>query len=130
VAKAKKNIIFTLESASPAEDSTVKRAEKREDTRSRIAVFYIAGYLAVILVLLAAVTFFKLSSDISKDFLLAIGSPLGFIIGFYFKSTDKEWLLIIFSGLKPGVVHGWNKEQHNRTGQQNTRDNGPTEASP
>lgn len=87
---SKKNIIFTLESASPVEESTIKRAEKREDTRSQIAMFYIGGYLAILALLLLALTFFKLSSDISKDFLLAIGSPLGFIIGYYFKSADKE----------------------------------------
>ena len=77
-------------SASQTEESAIRRAEKREDTRSQIAVFYIGGYLAVLVILLLAVTFFKLDADISKDFLLAIGSPLGFIIGFYFKSNEKE----------------------------------------
>ncbi len=87
---SKKNIILTLESASPIEESTVKRAEKREDTRSQIAVFYIGGYLTILGALLLFVTFFKLATDTAKDFLLAIGGPLGFIIGYYFKSTDKE----------------------------------------
>ncbi len=87
---AKKNIIFTLESASPIEQSTIKRAEKREDTRSRIAMIYIWGYLAILAGLLFLSALTKITTDATKDFLLAIGSPLGFIIGYYFKSTDKE----------------------------------------
>lgn len=79
-----------FESAQQTEQSAIKRAEKREDTRSKIAERYIWGYIGIVILLVIMVTLAHLSGDASKDFLLAIGSPLGFIIGFYFKSTDKE----------------------------------------
>jgi len=68
--------------------SVLRLAEKQEDTRTRIAVFFVAGYLLLILLLIILSTFFALPADNVKDFLLAIGSPLGFIIGFYFKSQQ------------------------------------------
>lgn len=80
----------TLDSFSPVEKSSIKRAEKREDTRSRIATIFIFGYLFVIGVLILLSTFFKLPPENAKDYLLAIGSPLGFIIGYYFKSASSD----------------------------------------
>lgn len=65
--------------------SGVKRAEKQEDTRSKIAISFVMGYGFIIVVLIGLCAWGKLDSNTVKDFLLAIGSPLGFIIGFYFK---------------------------------------------
>lgn len=72
------------------DQSVIKRAEKRESTRSMIALTFIIGWLVIIAGLIVFTTFFKLQSDAAKDYLLAIGSPLGFITAFYFKSHDKE----------------------------------------
>jgi len=61
-----------------------------ENTRKVIAISFVTGYLIIIGVLILLTTFSNLKSDTAKDYLLAIGSPLGFIIGFYFKAQDKE----------------------------------------
>lgn len=74
-----------LDEVDAATLSGVKRAEKQEDTRSVIAIGFVIGYALVVVVLIALSAFKLIGSDIVKDFLLAIGSPLGFIIGFYFK---------------------------------------------
>ncbi|PWU23392.1 hypothetical protein C5B42_03095 [Candidatus Cerribacteria bacterium 'Amazon FNV 2010 28 9'] len=78
----------TLDDVSLSEQSGIKTAEKREDTRSRIAIYFILGYFVIIIFLLVATAITKISTDVAKDYLLAIGSPLGFIVGFYFKSKD------------------------------------------
>jgi len=79
----------SLDEFEPAEEPTLKIAEKQESTRSGIAVIFIVAYLIIVLVLVFFTTFFGLKPDSVKDFLLAIGSPLGFIIGYYFKSRDS-----------------------------------------
>jgi hypothetical protein len=79
----------TLEDVDAVTLSGVKRAEKQEDTRSVIAIGFVIGYAVVIVVLIILSSFKLMDSDVVKDFLLAIGSPLGFIIGFYFKG-DKS----------------------------------------
>ncbi|HVI69753.1 MAG TPA: hypothetical protein VM581_04840 [Magnetospirillaceae bacterium] len=79
-----------LDDADPVLLSGVKRAEKQEDTRSTIAIGFVIGY-AVVVALLMTLTAFKLMDGTTvKDFLLAIGSPLGFIIGFYFKNSGRD----------------------------------------
>lgn len=80
----------TVENLSAVDQSQIKRAEKQEDTRSFIANVFVMGYLVAIAILVILATFTDLSSDSVKDFLLALGSPLGFIIGFYFKSSDHN----------------------------------------
>lgn len=72
-----------------APEPAFKIAEKQENTRSRFALVFIWGYLLIIAGLIVLSTFFALPSELVKDFLLAIGSPLGFIVGYYFKSTDN-----------------------------------------
>jgi hypothetical protein len=79
----------TVENLSALDQSQIKRAEKQEDTRSRIANIFVIGYLLVLALLIGLTAWGKLSADSAKDYLLAIGSPLGFIIGFYFKSSEK-----------------------------------------
>ncbi len=87
----------SLETADVGEavvSSVDKRANKREDTRSTIALVYVIGYLLIVAgVLVIGVTKkFELSGY--KDLLLAISGilsgPLGFIIGYYFKSNKEE----------------------------------------
>jgi hypothetical protein len=68
--------------------SSVKRAEQQEDTRSKIAIGFVIGYAGVVAVLIFLAAFKRIDGNTTKDFLLAIGSPLGFIIGFYFKNSD------------------------------------------
>ena len=79
----------SLEEVDAVTLSGVKRAEKQEDTRSAIAISFVVGYGIVVVVLIILSSFKLINSDNTKDFLLAIGSPLGFIIGFYFKA-DKS----------------------------------------
>jgi len=68
--------------------------EKRGDTRSKIAFYYVVGYL--LLVFCALVLFWVRWFAVSdlRDLLLAISGilsgPLGFIIGFYFKAGSEK----------------------------------------
>jgi hypothetical protein len=84
---AKSNIYNDLSSAN---QSSISREEKQEDTRSTIARVFIFAYILIIAGLILLSTFFKLDGNTSKDYLLAISSPLGFIIGYYFKSGSKD----------------------------------------
>lgn len=74
--------------------SALSRAEKREDTRSKIALYYVIGFLVVIG--LALFLFWAKNLEVSdlRDLLLALSGimsgPLGFIIGYYFKSHANE----------------------------------------
>lgn len=70
--------------------SGVKRAEKQESTRSIIALVFVIGYLFITLVLIFFSAFKQLTADTAKDYLLALGTGLGFIIGFYFKANHHE----------------------------------------
>lgn len=70
------------------------RANKREGTRSWIALIYVIGYLLVVIGVLAIGVFNKFELSGYKDLLLAVSGilsgPLGFIIGYYFKSNKEE----------------------------------------
>lgn len=75
--------------------SAVSRAEKREDTRSKIALYYVIGFMVVVaLPLLIFIFRRELSVNDTRDLLLAISGilsgPLGFIIGYYFKAHSSE----------------------------------------
>lgn len=75
--------------------SAVSRAEKREDTRSKIALYYVIGFLGIVASVIIIFAYYELSVDDARDLLLAISGilsgPLGFIIGYYFKShPDKD----------------------------------------
>ena len=78
----------------PAQTETspegIELAFQREDTRSFIAQIFIFGFFILIALLLIATTFFHLPADVAKDYLLALGSPLGFVIAFYFKSASQN----------------------------------------
>lgn len=91
----KKSTSQILEDAPPELKSLLSRAEKREGTRSQIALYYVLGFL--VLIFSALVLFYakNLAVNDLRDMLLALSGilsgPLGFIIGYYFKShSDKE----------------------------------------
>jgi hypothetical protein len=79
-----------IESAQPEVGDTPSYVDRREDTRTIIAKVFVFSYLVLILILILLTSFAKLPQDAAKDYLLAISSPLGFVIGFYFKSTQSS----------------------------------------
>ena len=84
-----------LESAPIDVVSTLKRAEKREDTRSKIALYYVMGFLFIILVCFIVAGIEKFDVNDTRDLLVSVSGilsgPLGFIIGYYFKvSSDRD----------------------------------------
>lgn len=83
-----------LEDAPPDLRSTLKRAEKREDTRSKIALYYVLGFLVLIFSALILFYIRNLVVNDLRDLLLALSGilsgPLGFIIGYYFKSHSSK----------------------------------------
>lgn len=72
--------------------ATPNRADKRENVRSKLALYYVYGFFLVIAVsfLIGFIQNYKV--DEFKEMLLAISGvlsgPLGFIIGFYFKDGE------------------------------------------
>lgn len=71
------------------------RANKREGTRSQIALYYVLGFLFIICMCFVVSGFEKLNINDTRDLLVSVSGilsgPLGFIIGYYFKSSsDKE----------------------------------------
>lgn len=73
--------------------SGIRRAEKREGTRSSIALFYVIGYLLIITIIIIIAAWKNFTVNDNKDMLLAISGilsgPLGFIIGYYFKASNE-----------------------------------------
>lgn len=67
---------------------------KREDTRSEIARIYIYGFFCIIAFGFATYWFYGPDAITLKDILLTISAilsgPLGFIIGYYFKSMSAK----------------------------------------
>lgn len=93
---AKKALIKqTIDEAPPELKSILSRAEKREGTRSKIALYYVLGFLFVILVAFIVSGIQRYDINDTRDLLVTISGilsgPLGFIIGYYFKShSDKD----------------------------------------
>lgn len=85
--KRRTQVIETLD---PAKKSAITAAEKTENTRNLIALVFIISYLALLIFLIILSAFYGLKEQTAKDYLLAIGTPLGFIIGYYFKTTSKS----------------------------------------
>jgi hypothetical protein len=75
---------------SPARKSAITNAERTENTRNLIALVFIVSYLALLIFLILLSSFFGLEKESAKDYLLAIGTPLGFIIGYYFKISSTK----------------------------------------
>ncbi len=65
-------------------------AIKREDARKKIALYYVCGFLLTIFYVLTLYWLTKMTVDDLKGVLVTISGilsgPLGFIIGYYFKS--------------------------------------------
>jgi hypothetical protein len=67
--------------------------EQKESTRSSIAVFFIKGFLFAVggVLILGTIKGYTVAEN--KDMLLAVSGilsgPLGFIIGYYFKSQEE-----------------------------------------
>ena len=76
------------------EKSALGRAEKREDTRSKIALYYVIGFLSIVAFILIIFARNGLAVSDTRDLLLAVSGilsgPLGFIIGYYFKSYSEK----------------------------------------
>jgi hypothetical protein len=89
-----KNEILKEDVGDASNQSEQKRADRREGTRSQIAMLYVAGYLAIVIsgLIIGYLKNFELTGY--KDLLLAVSGilsgPLGFIIGYYFKSSKEE----------------------------------------
>jgi len=68
--------------------------KKREDTRSKIAQVYVYAFYCTILATFLVGLYKGFSVDEYSDLLVTISGilsgPLGFIIGFYFKSSSSK----------------------------------------
>lgn len=68
--------------------------QQRENTRSVIARRYVYSFLFIIAWIVAAGILLQYSVEDTGKFLVSISSvmsgPLGFIIGFYFKTGDEK----------------------------------------
>lgn len=79
----------------PNEETSPLSAQRRnpDDTRHTLAYTYIIGFLLVILVVLIMSFLKGFNTDSVKDLLLTtsgiLSGPLGFIIGYYFKSKEN-----------------------------------------
>lgn len=81
------------------DDLTFTIKQSREDTRGRLAQFYVIGFF-IILILVALVSIIatpaegQSSVDNLRESVLAVSGilsgPLGFIIGFYFRKLEEE----------------------------------------
>jgi len=73
----------------PPAQRAFKLSQHREHTRSKIALYYVVGYLGIIVIVLAIAAYKGFDVTDYKDMLLAVSGilsgPLGFIIGYYFK---------------------------------------------
>jgi hypothetical protein len=89
MSKNSKQVIFEPAGIELA-DSESDVATKREDTRTFIARIFIWGFFLTVLILIILTSFGKLDQTSAKDYLIAIGTPLGFVVGFYFKSVTQD----------------------------------------
>jgi len=68
-------------------------AMRREDARYKIALYYVSGFILIIFYVLTLYWITKMSIDNLTDLLITISGilsgPLGFIIGYYFKTHTK-----------------------------------------
>lgn len=76
------------------EKSKNTEAQKREITRSQIALVYIVGFLLMILLALLIAFWKNFDINAMKDILVTLSGilsgPLGFIIGYYFKTAHEN----------------------------------------
>lgn len=72
---------------------TAESKEQTESTRRSIAIFFVQGFVLTVAGVILIGTFRDYTVNENKDMLLAVSGilsgPLGFIIGYYFKSKDE-----------------------------------------
>lgn len=73
---------------------TGKNQTPSEGTRNNLAMIYVIGYLFIVAAILLIGYIKNWEIDNYKDLLLAasgvLSGPLGFIVGYYFKSTKES----------------------------------------
>lgn len=93
---AESNNAFIIDEAlgSSASAQAPVIAIKKENARSRIAFLYVSSFLAIIVIVFAYSLVSVLKINDIKDLLITVSGimsgPLGFIIGYYFKSEDEN----------------------------------------
>ena len=69
-------------------------AIKREDARYKIALYYVCGFILIFFYAMTIAFINQMETTELTDLLVSISGilsgPLGFIIGYYFKSTAGE----------------------------------------
>jgi hypothetical protein len=84
----------TLQDAPSAAGAALERAAKREGTRSLIATVYVIGFLVLVSAALVASWVRNLTTEDIRDQLVVLSGvlsgPLGFIVGYYFKSSSEH----------------------------------------
>ena len=67
---------------------------KREDARYKIALYYVCGFILIFFYAMTIAFITKMEPSELTDLLVSISGilsgPLGFIIGYYFKSSGEE----------------------------------------
>lgn len=80
------------ESLSPKFDDSPEK--KKETTRSSIALFYVIAFFGTILITFIVGLWESFAVQDYRDMLITVSGilsgPLGFIIGYYFKSTSSK----------------------------------------
>lgn len=87
---------FVISRYEPPKEPSI--SQKRENTRSQIALFYVRGFLVSVIIALFGSGWMLYSGKIVvkdiSDILVTISGilsgPLGFIIGYYFKASNAE----------------------------------------
>ena len=68
-------------------------SDRRENTRSTIAMIYVCAFFAIILAVFIVGCCKGYSVDEYKDMLVSVSGilsgPLGFIVGYYFKASQE-----------------------------------------
>lgn len=70
-------------------------SEKREDTRGKLSLFFLGGFFIVLIVgmVVAALDEGNKVNSVKEILLVVSGilsGPLGFVIGYYFRSREEE----------------------------------------
>jgi hypothetical protein len=83
-----------IPSPQPLEDINVISV-KREDTRGRLAIFFLLGFFVIIIIgmIIAAINEGDKVNSMKETLLVISGilsGPLGFVIGYYFRSREED----------------------------------------
>ena len=85
---------YYIETIGKVGGTTESSKEKKESTRSEIASRYINGFLLIVFGAMLYSLYRQYSPNDTKDMLITISGilsgPLGFIIGYYFKTEEED----------------------------------------